>query len=735
MNSEKKQKISKGQMFISILKQIGILIAFLVVAILAFNLGAGNRGSDAKPSHAGSTVTESASESIWTCPMHPEIRMAEPGKCPKCGMDLVEQKIEVKPETSKAESKPKGYACAMNCVPPLPNPGKCPICGMEMQAVYDEGGWGDGGERRLSLSPEARALAGIQTSPVERRWVERIVSMVGNVDYDETRLAYITAFVGGRLDRLFVDYTGTQVRAGDHMAEIYSPELLSAQEELFQARESFDRLGDSNTDMLNRSVKQSLEAARERLRLWGVTQEQIDKIETSRQTQDHITLYAQTGGIVINKMVQEGDYVETGSRIYTISDLSHVWVKLMAYESDLPWLRYGQDVAFTTEALPGVEFHGRVSFISPVLNMSTRTVDVRVNVENKDGRLKPGMYVRAQAKSRLARGGKVIEPELAGKWISPMHPEIIKDGPGACDVCGMALVPVEELGFVAAVADEAPLVIPASAPLITGKRAVVYVEMGASDQPVFEGREVTLGPRAGDHYIVIAGLNEGDRVVKQGAFKIDSSLQIIAKPSMMNPQGGRAMTGHEGHGTGTTTNEKTVASNEKKEIEKFGVTDEFRMKLTPIYDNYLAVQKALAGDDWAKAKAAYAQLGETARNFKHDESDGRASAACAMQIKSIADASAVGGAAGSIVEGRKIFEPLSDAAILLVEQFGQATGKPIHLAYCPMAFNNKGANWLQTEEEISNPYFGDEMLTCGISTKTFEPAAAKSIDDHSSHQN
>jgi YHS domain-containing protein len=207
---------------------------------------------------------------------------------------------------------------------------------------------------------------------------------------------------------------------------------------------------------------------------------------------------------------------------------------LEAYEDDLVWVRYGQTVVFEVEAYPGTMFTGQVAFISPVLNEDTRTVDVRVIADNADGRLKPGLLVSAHVQATVAGEGRVIEPELIGKWICPMHPEVIKDGPGTCDICGMDLVPVKSLGYMDAEKGATPpLIIPASAPLITGKRAVVYVaETGR--EGVFAGREITLGPRAGDHYIVRDGLREGEEVVVKGAFKIDSDLQIQAKRSMMS---------------------------------------------------------------------------------------------------------------------------------------------------------------------------------------------------------
>jgi Cu(I)/Ag(I) efflux system membrane fusion protein len=239
-------------------------------------------------------------------------------------------------------------------------------------------------------------------------------------------------------------------------------------------------------------------------------------------------------------------YVETGSRIYTIADLLHLWARLEAYESDMAWIHLGQEVEFATDAHPGALFKGRISFIGPVVDPKTRTVRLRVNLSNSDLRLKPGMLVRAVVKGQFAGAGRVFDPYLAGKWISPMHPEVVKDGPGECDICGMPLVPAEELGYVSTPSGgEAPLVIPATAPLITGKRPVVYVEDPTADRPTYEGREVTLGPKAGTEYIVNEGLREGERVVVEGNFKIDSALQIQAKPSMMSPPGTAQQPTHE----------------------------------------------------------------------------------------------------------------------------------------------------------------------------------------------
>jgi len=242
-------------------------------------------------------------------------------------------------------------------------------------------------------------------------------------------------------------------------------------------------------------------------------------------------------------------YVDTGTKIYTIADLSRLWVKLDAYESDMMWIRYGQEVEFTTEAYPGEVFTGRISFIDPVLDPKTRTVKLRVNIDNPDVKLKPEMFVRAVVRARVSAGGRVMDVAMVDKWICPMHPDVVKDSQGMCDICEMDLVTAESLGYVAVdEVAEAPVVIPASAPLITGKRAVVYVQVPDKEKPTFEGREVVLGPRAGDYYIVESGLSEGQMVVTKGNFKIDSALQIQAKPSMMNPSGQEMPAEHAEHG-------------------------------------------------------------------------------------------------------------------------------------------------------------------------------------------
>jgi membrane fusion protein, copper/silver efflux system len=505
-------------------KRAGLRPITLLLVLIGIAVGFWLRGAVAPTIPGASTDSESGEPAeekaqIWTCSMHPQIR--------------------------------------------LPNPGLCPICNMELIPLAGDDEGEMAGLRTFTASESAKGLMEIETSEVVRRLVEKDVRMVGKVDFDETKLAYITSWIPGRLDRLYVDYTGVKVRKGDHIVSVYSPELLTAQDELRRAARALETMNPNAPDVLRQTMQSTLIAAREKLRRWGLTDGQIEAAERAESSSDHITIYAPIGGTVIHRNGQEGMYVDTGTRIYTIADLKSVWVKLDAYESDLPWIHYGQNVSFTTESYPGEVFEGKIAFIDPVLDKATRTVKVRVNVSNPDGKLKPEMFVRAVVKSRVAAGGRVVEPAISGKWICPMHPEVIKDGPGKCDICGMALVTTEELGYLPAGAeqDDMPLIVPASAPLITGTRAIVYVRVPNADKPTFEGREIVLGPRAGDVYIVNSGLRQGEHVVTNGNFKIDSALQILAKPSMMTPGGG----GGGGHDHGEASQMEAAVA-EKNDV-------------------------------------------------------------------------------------------------------------------------------------------------------------------------
>lgn len=439
------------------------------------------------------------------------------------------------------ERKIKYWTCSMHPQIKLPQKGSCPICAMNLVPVYVSGSGSENQQNvSLTLNAVGRQLAQVQTSEVKLTQAAHEVRLVGKVNYDETSLSYISAWVPGRIDKLFVDFTGIKVRQGDHLIELYSPELIATQEEYLQAIINLDASQKSELSVIRHTSRTTLASAKEKLRLYGIDEQQIDEIVRRGTPQEHMTITSPVKGTVIHKNGFEGMYVQKGERIYTIADLSKVWLYLEAYESDIQWLHYGQSVAVETESYPGEVFHGKIAFIDPFVDDKTRTIKLRVNVDNQGEKLKPGMFVSANIKSIVGAQGKIYEEELAGKWICPMHPDIIKDIEGTCDICGMNLISTREFGFSEKPTQERMvLVIPRMAPLLTGKRAVVYVEEPTDTAGVrrYQGKEVVLGPRAGEYYVVLSGLRQGEKVVTQGNFKIDSALQILAKPSMMNPAG------------------------------------------------------------------------------------------------------------------------------------------------------------------------------------------------------
>lgn len=618
------------------------------------------------------------------------------------------------PEAAHEEHQATTYYCSMHPHITLPHPGKCSICGMDL--IPMTGGSADLGPRTLKLSEGAMQLAEIETEKVKREFVVSVVAMVGKVEFDETAVKTITAWVPGRLDRLYVDYTGVPIAKGDHLADVYSPKLYEAQQQLFEALKSVEG-SNSNSERLRESSTRTLEAVRKKLLLLGLSEKQVEDIEKRKTLSDRIQISSTVGGVVVEKLANEGDYVQTGTPLYKVVALEKLWVKLDAYESDLPWLRYGQEVSFHTEAYPGETFTGKVSFIDWVVDHHTRTIKLRLNVDNTDGRLKPGMFVRAEAESTLTDGGRVMSPALAGKWISPMHPEIVKDAPGSCDICGMDLVPAETLFRTAGRSTVPPLVVPASAPLVTGRRAVVYVKKPGTTS-TFEGREIVLGPRAGEHYVVLSGLEEGEDVVTRGNFKIDSSLQIEAKPSMMNPQGGGGGGGHD-HGGGNSPKKHAPGM---AAMKRLSVPASFQQSLDNMFGAYLKVSAALVEGKLESAESSFAHLGNLVEAFPGDSLDEEATAEWKGVARSIRNAVVLASTSKNLKEIRNSFSDLTKPIIHAEHRFGHTSGT-LYETFCPMALGGEGASWLQTSKDIQNPYYGASMLTCGEVRQEFQAVA------------
>jgi Cu(I)/Ag(I) efflux system membrane fusion protein len=393
----------------------------------------------------------------------------------------------------------------------------------------------------LELSDHARAMASVATTPVQRRKMTREIRVVGKVEYNETALAIITTRVEGYVERLFVDYTGVEVKAGDHLVEIYSPDLLVAQQELLIAM-----AGQGNPSLV--------ESAKRKLLLWGLTQEQVDALVREKKVSDRITLFSPIKGTVTEKMVVQKAMVKPGEVLYRLANLESVWVYLDLYEHELPWVQYGQMVEIKSEAIPGRSLSGRVWFINPVLNEESRTVKVLINIDNTDHKLKPGMYVSAVIRAEILANGKAAATGVEGQWSCPMHPLVVKAQAGPCPVCKMDLVQIPGVSPAKPDDERPPLSVPVTAVLDSGIRKLVYVEKSKGGYvPV----EIVTGPRTDDAYPVISGLNEGDRVVTRGNFLLDSQFQIRGLPSLFFKEGQAATSGHQ-HG-GTTTPETQEA--------------------------------------------------------------------------------------------------------------------------------------------------------------------------------
>ena len=371
----------------------------------------------------------SEKQEIWTCAMHPQIRMDKPGKCPICGMDLILLK--------------------------------------KSNAAIDD--------KAVEMSESAIKLAEIQTSVVGGGDASKEVRLYGKILPDERLLLSQTAHVSGRIEQLMVNFTGESIKKGQVIARIYSPELVTAQKELIEALAMADK------------YPALLSAAREKLRFLKISDQQIAAVEKSGTVKTVFDVYATNSGIVANRKVNMGDYVNKGEVLFEVTDLSKPWAVFDAYESDLQWITLGQKVEFTAQAIPGKSFSGKISFIDPAVDAVNRITKVRVELANTGDQFKPEMFVNGIVQS--------VQKSSANQ-----------------------------------------LIIPQSAILWTGTRSVVYVRILHADHPTFKMREITLGNSLKNSYVVTSGLTKGEEIVTNGAFSIDAAAQLEGKPSMMNPE-------------------------------------------------------------------------------------------------------------------------------------------------------------------------------------------------------
>ena len=411
-----------------ILIYTGLLAAGLLLGYWIFSSNSNDVATTTGEEHDHESVTQ-----MWTCSMHPQILQPEPGQCPICGMDLI-----------PAESGSEGLAAD-----------------------------------QFKMTENAMALANIQTTAVGGGVTgDNKLKLSGKIQVNEEANAVQVSYFSGRIESLNISFTGEKVNRGQLLATIYSPELVAAQQELLTASKMKE-----NQPALYKAV-------RNKLKLWKLSDRQIDAIEAAGQVKENFPVYATVNGTVTEKMVQEGDYVKQGQSLYKIANLNSVWAVFDAYENQIKTIREGQEIKITTNAYPDREFDAEISFIDPVLNTTKRTVQIRAVLDNKNDIFKPGMFVLAE----LQAAGETTAAE---------------------DVVS----------------------VPKSAVLWTGERSLVYVKPNPAE-PVFEMREVKLGRSVGNTYEVLSGLNNGEEIVVNGTFTVDAAAQLQGKKSMMNASAG-----------------------------------------------------------------------------------------------------------------------------------------------------------------------------------------------------
>ncbi len=553
------------------------------------------------------------------------------------------------------------YTCSMHPSVRQSEPGNCPICGMELIPANQEGSESNAGvsNYELKMTEAAARLAEVQTTEVVKDLAVKKVRMPGKIAVDERRVSNVTAHFPGRITQLYVDYTGARIQKGEPLASIYSPQLLSAQRELLETQKHKES---------NPALYQS---TRRKLELWELPEEEIQKIESSGEVINELDIVSPAEGYVLKRNISEQDHVMEGTVMYEIANLSKVWVTFEAYESELAGLAEGDEITFTVEAYPGETFEAEITYIDPTLDPQSRTATVRAEAPNPDRRLKPQMFTEG-----------VISSEISG--------------------------------------GKEQTLIPKSAVLWTGERSVVYVHKRVNGQPVFEFREIVLGPRVGDQYVVKSGVEAGEEVVTNGNFKIDSAAQLAGKASMMNrnPDGTKPA-GHN-HGSMEGMNGSGESSEMDNQSHQQTTTDtsdhQHSEHLSKLIDNYLVMKEALTNDRFREAKnyleVFKKEVTESKEMNEHPEHSAMHQKHHAAMVKAVEDASE----ARTIDKLRASFAEISNQLGKAVENQG-FDGEDLYWQYCPMAQNQEGAYWLDDEKAISNPYMGQEMPGCGNTEK------------------
>ncbi|MEA4976877.1 MAG: efflux RND transporter periplasmic adaptor subunit [Paludibacter sp.] len=591
-------------------KTILIAAASIVVGLLVGWLIFGSNQSNVHGDH-DHLKTEISGETIWTCSMHPQVRQNEPGDCPICGMDLI----------------------------PLED---------DKNAAIDP--------NAISMSPTAMQLANVSTAIVGKMNPVKQVRLNGKVQPDERLIYSQSSHIPGRIEKLMVNFTGEFVNKGQIIAYIYSPELVTAQEELFEAQK--------NAEM----QPQLFTSAQEKLKNWKFSGEQIEGILKSGKIQEEFPIKADVSGYVTSKMINQGDYVREGKTIYEIADLSKVWVLFDVYESDISWVKKGDDVEFTIASLPGESFKRSITFLDPVIDPKTRVAKARIELNNANGKLKPEMFASGLVQSMLANNSNsIVVPKTAVMW--------------------------------------------------TGKRSVVYVKTNSVQGVYFVMREIILGSALGDSYVVEAGLMEGDEIAVNGTFSIDAAAQLAGKPSMMSPEGGgQVMTSHNHGGTPAGSGDSHDVQSKSTRSKPLIIDTKAKEALQPLYAQYFKWKDALTDDDFEAAQQSATKMKSAMEKINMNVFKGEAHNAWMDFQRNLSKNLEHVKHFSNIEELRSAFQTISVTLIDMSKTYSPLDNV-MYVQHCPMADNNKGADWLSLEKEIRNPYFGNSMLSCGEVTK------------------
>ena len=409
----------------------------------------------------------------WTDPMLPGDRSDRPGKSPM-GMERVPVYADEVPAESSAHANyvEEYYTCSMHPSVRKDKPGACPVCGMALVKKTnkpDASNHDMASLEAVRLSSTQRVLANVATTTVERRMLNKAINAVGVVEVAEPNFKHISSRFPGRLEKLYLSYTGQQVKVGDPVAEVYSPEAISAQQEFLLALQS-QEISKTATVTIATTSQEMLAQAQQKLVLLGL-ERLIPELEQTRKVREIVTTYSPIRGTVLKKSVDPQHYTWVGQDMYDVADLSIVWMYLEVYEKDVRFVKVGQPVRMTSAAYPTETFTGKVTFIDPTINNETRTMRVRAEFANPAGKLRLGLYVKAQI-----------------------------------------MIPLNEA-----------LVVPTSAVLTTGKRTVVWIEV---QENMFEPREVAVGAQTEEYYEVLSGLKGGEKIVVTGGFLLDSESQL-----------------------------------------------------------------------------------------------------------------------------------------------------------------------------------------------------------------